>query len=177
MTSGKKKFQFLLLDAPPIIELFRLNLWDKFLAKCDVTVVGEVVREAKWASQEDEDICIDLRSYEDSGAIQIVEVDSSIAKNFYDKFTSLYQEGIHLGEKEALAFLDSSNDEWMLCSGDHAVFCALGVLGKGEQGISLEEILNKIGLSKKLEWQFSQRFREQYTRQGEIDTIQDKGLC
>lgn len=177
MTSEKKTFQFLLLDAGPIIELFRLNLWDSFIDRCEVTIPRRVAEESKYASQDFKDIRIDLNPYEESQAIQILDVDLSVAKRFHDKFSTSYRLDIHDGEKEALAFLDSSNDDWVLCSSDHAVFCALGVLGKGDQGISLEEVLNKIGLSKQLSWQFSKRFREKCTQQGEIDVIQGKGFC
>ena len=53
-----KKFQFLLLDAGPIIGLFELGLWDSFLAKCDVTISRIVADEAKYASRELEDVQI-----------------------------------------------------------------------------------------------------------------------
>jgi hypothetical protein len=40
-----KKFQFLLLDAGPIIKLFELGLWDKFIEKCDVTIPRTIVED------------------------------------------------------------------------------------------------------------------------------------
>jgi len=57
------------------------------------------------------------------------------------------------------------------------VFRVLGLLSRAEQGISLEEILVKIGLSQsKLEWEYTKKFREKYTLMGQADSIQDKGL-
>jgi len=50
------------------------------------------------------------------------------------------------------------------------------LLGKAEQGISLEELLQSIGLSQALEWQYTKKFREKYTRLGQIDFTQGKGL-
>ena len=55
-----KKFRFLLLDAGPIIKLFELAVWDEFISRCDVTVCRTVAEEARRASQELEDIRIDL---------------------------------------------------------------------------------------------------------------------
>jgi hypothetical protein len=55
-----KKFRFLLLDAGPIIKLFELGIWDRFIGKCEVTISRIVADEAKWASQEFEDIRIDM---------------------------------------------------------------------------------------------------------------------
>ena len=42
--------------------------------------------------------------------------------------------------------------------------------------ISLEEILKQIGLYRSLEWQYTKKFREHYTRLGQKDFIQDRGL-
>jgi hypothetical protein len=55
------------------------------------------------------------------------------------------------------------------------VYRVLGNLGRRDQGVSLEEVLQKIGLGRKVGWQYSKAFREQYTRQGETDGIQGRG--
>jgi hypothetical protein len=171
-----KKFPFLLLDAGPIIKLFSLGIWDSFIQKCDVTICRTVVNEAMWASQEFEDVRIDIEQYEQQGLISIKDVDYSVVKNFYDKFNPLYRESIHDGEKETIAFLYNSPENWLVCSADGVVFRILGFLGRAEQGISLEEILEQIGLSRKLEWKYTKKFRKRYTRIGQIDSIQNKGL-
>ncbi len=136
-----KKFPFLLLDAGPIIKLFELGIWDEFLGHCDVTISKIVEGEAKWASRELEDIYIDLEPYQEKGLIDIVEVDFSVVKEFYDRFDLLYKSIIHDGEKEMLAFLYNSPKEGFVCSADKAVFRVLGAVGKGDRGISLEEVL------------------------------------
>lgn len=49
----------------------------------------------------------------------------------------------------------------------------MGLLGRGEQGISLEELLDKIGLKQStLEWQYTKAFRQEKTRQGQIEAAQ-----
>jgi len=172
-----KKFQFLLLDAGPIIKLFELGIWDTFIKKCDVTISKIVADEAKWASQEFQDISIDLEHYEEQNLIKIIDVELSVIGTFYDKFNLTYKDNIHDGEKETLAFLCDSPENWSVCSADRAVFRILGFLGRVEQGISLEEILEKIGLSRQnLEWKYTKKFREKYTYMGQVDSIQDKGL-
>jgi len=170
-----KKFQFLLLDAGPIIKLFELSIWDEFLERCDVSISQTVANEAKWASQEFEDVRIDLEAYKDK--INIFDIDPSLAKSFLDKFNKLYKAIIHAGEKETLAFLCDSSEKWLLCSGDKAVYQVLGLLGKYEQSISLEEILDQIGMSKSnFGWQYTKKFREIWIRKGQTDSIQNKGL-
>jgi len=76
-----------------------------------------------------------------------------------------------------LAYLCDSSENWLVCSADGAIFRVLGLLGRIEQGISLEEILEKIGLSQNnLEWEYTKKFREKYTRKGQIDFTQGQGL-
>ena len=73
-----RKFQFLLLDAGPIIKLFALGIWDEFIKKCDVTISRIVANQAKWASQEFEDIRIDLEPYEQQGLIKIIDLEPTL---------------------------------------------------------------------------------------------------
>ena len=171
-----KKFPFLLLDAGPIIKLFELSIWESFIKKCDVTICRIVANEAKWASGESEDVRIDLEQYENQSLINIIDVDMSLVKSFYNRFNLQYKESIHDGEKETLALLCNSTEDWQICSSDGAVFRTLGLLGKAQQGISLEEVLNKIGLSANLEWLYTKRRREKYTRMGQTDAIQETGF-
>ena len=174
-----KKFQFLLLDAGPIIKLFELGIWDRFIEKCNVTVSRTVAeKEVVFAGKGDDKEYIDfgLASYEEKGLIKIIDVELSVVSAFYDKFNLWYKAYIDDGEKETLAFLFNSSEQGLVCSADHVVFRVLAILGKAEQGVSLEEILNKIGLSRELEWKYTKKFREHYTRMGQMDSIQSQGL-
>jgi len=172
-----KKFPFLLLDAGPIIKLFELGIWDDFIRSCTVTISRTVANEAKWASRELEDVRIDLSSYEQGRLIQVIDSDSSLVKTFYDRFDLQYRVEIDDGEKEILAFLCGSEEKWLACSADHVVFRVLGLLGKADQGISLQEILDSVGLSKtNLEPEYTKSFREKWTRKGQTDSVQDKGV-
>ena len=183
-----KKFQFLLLDAGPIIKLFQLDVWDEFIKRCDVTVSSTIATEAKWASQEFEDIKIDLDIYKERNLIKIIEPEPSVASTFYTKLPHAYKNDVEVqdGEVQTLAFLCASSANWLLCSADGAVFRILGLLGKAEQGLSLEEMLTQIGLQpyirwdritpKDEDWKYTKKFRERWTREGQKDFVQDKGL-
>ena len=171
-----KRFPFLLLDTGPIIKLFQLGIWDEFITKCDVTISRTVAEQAQYASLDFEDISINLESYAERDHIKIVDVELSKIKAFHEKFNVQYKVIIHPGEKETLTFLYNSLENWLVCSADGAVFRVLGLLDRAEHGISLEEILKGIGLSRKLKWEYTKSFREKYTRLGQIDSIQDKGL-
>lgn len=171
-----KKFRFLLLDAGPILELFKLGLWEEFIARCDVTICRTVAEEAKWASGESEDICIDLEAQAQDNRIRIADVLLPRVKVFHDKFSLSYKTLLHDGEKETLAFLHDSPQEWLICTADGGVFRTLGVLGRGTQGVSLEKVLVDIGLGHQLEWRFTERFRQKYTSLGQADGIQGIGI-
>lgn len=171
-----KKYRFLLLDAGPIIKLFELGLWDTFVAKCDITICRTVADEAKWASQDYEDICIDLEVEEAKGHIRIVDVKVSTVKAFYENFDRSYQAILHDGEKETLAFLCDSTENWLVCAGDKAVFKTLGAMGMSERGVSLEKVLADIGLGRQVDWSYTEKFRLQHTRQGQTDSIVGRGL-
>ena len=169
-----KKLQLLLLDAGPIIKLFELNLWVKFLQSCDVTILRTIIPELKWASQKLEDVRIDIETYEGKG-LTIVDRDTSVVASFYAKLKPLYRDLIESddGEVATLEFLLASSEKWILCSGDGPVFRLMGALNCGDQGISLEEVLDKIGLRQNnIEWPYTKKFRLEKTKQGKIDAAQ-----
>jgi len=174
-----KRFQFLLLDAGPIIKLFELGIWEAFLNTCDVAVARTVAEhEVVFAATDfgKDFLEFGLASWEEKGLISIVDVDVPIVKAFHNRFDAAYREMIHAGEEETLAFVCGSHKQWLVCAADGAVFRVLGLLGRGDQGISLEEVLQAVGLAKRLEYQFTKRFRERYTRLGASDSIQGTGL-
>jgi len=167
-----KKFQFLLLDAGPIIKLFELDIWDEFIKRCDVTIARTVAEQSVFYGSDDAKEFIDfgLKSYEEKDLIKIIDVQTSVVGDFIKSLGQRYIP--HRGENETLAFLVNSEESWKVCAADHAVFTILGFLGKAEQGISLEELLSEIGFGRALGWQFSKRFRDKYTKLGKIDAIQ-----
>ena len=177
--SRMRRLPFLLLDAGPIIKLFELGIWEQFIGVCDVTITRTVAEnEVLFALKGSDKEYIDLMSYEKEGQIKIVDVEPSTVTLFYNKFDLIYKAIIDPGEKETLAFMDISSEDWKVCAADHAVFRVLALLGKSEQGISLEEVLQKIGLtvSGQLEPQYTKKFREKWTRIGQMDSLQDRGL-
>ena len=92
-------------------------------------------------------------------------------KIFYDKFNLLYKAIIDPGEKETLAFLYNSSEDWFVCAADKAVFRVLGLLGLGRKGISLEEFLEEVGLPRDMKPQYKKKYREKWTQIGQVDSI------
>ena len=157
------KFQLLLLDANIVIYLCELNLWDTFIQNCSVTLTQTVV---------DEVASYDLQPYIRDGKIQCIEVPLAIVNKFMKKYSPVYLDRLDPGEAESLAFLMDSQEEWLISSSDEIVFKTLGREGRSEQGISLEEVLSKIGLTQSnLSTQYPKEFRVNVTKKGQIDNI------
>ncbi len=171
-----KKLRFLLLDANVVIQLFELRLWQQIVERCEILLAETVVNEAQYCGAGEEQKLIDLTKDITERCITVVQVEVSAIDAFGGQFDPSYLEQIDPGEAESLAFLLSSSDPYLLCSSDAIVFRILGRLNRGEQGISLEEILEQTGLRKTLPKQYLCTFREHWTRIGQQDMIRGTGL-
>jgi hypothetical protein len=173
-----RKFQFLLLDAGPIIKLFELGIWDKFIKRYDVTIARTVVEQSIYKGEAESPDFIEYSFEEvaEQGLFRIIEVAPSRVKEFIDKFDISSKYAFDAGEDETLAYWFFEGKEHQVCSSDQAVFNILGYLGKGELGLSLQEALERMGYSPNLEWKYTRRFRDKYTKMGQIDAVQDQGL-
>jgi hypothetical protein len=157
------KYRLLLLDANVVIYLCELGLWGKFINQCDVTLTNTVVEEVK---------SYNLRSDIQSGKIRCVEASLKSIQVFRAKLGAAYLDRMDPGEAESLAYLMESREQWLLSSGDEIVYKTLGLLNRAEQGISLEEILQGIGLGRAgLEIQYTKEFRRNVTRKGQRDSV------
>ena len=112
----------------------------------------------------------------DGRNVTVFETDSAEIGQFRLRFDPSYLEKLDPGETEALVKLESLPRDSRLCSADAIVFKVLAALGRDEQGVSLEEILGTLGLSRSLGWAFGRKFREKYSKDGHIDAIQGRGL-
>lgn len=174
------KFSLIVLDAGIVIKLFELGVWDQVVKQCDVHLSKVVAdQEASFHSPTDDlphGQPIDLSGDIAESRISVFQCSLSQVTNFQQRFDQNYAQDLDPGELESLAWLFSQQKECLICSGDAIVFRVLGVTGRADQGISLQEILDRIGLSKSLSWQYKKEFREQKSNQGSIDQMQGRGL-
>lgn len=162
-----KKLRLLLLDANVVLELHSKNLWSPIVERCELLIARMVLEESMFYMDDlDEKVYVDLAPDEAASRLRVVDVDLPTINAFRSRFRRLFLEKMDDGEQEALAYLVEVNQECLISSADAVVWRTLGLLGLGEQGISLEEILAKVGLGTSLKWQFTRRFREKYTDQG-----------
>jgi hypothetical protein len=173
------KLKLLILDAGVVIKLHEWSLWEQVIAKCDVHLSSIVAGFESKYYRVDGDDCKDIdvsRAIQD-GKITVFEVTPADILAFKNRFDASYYCALDDGEAESLAYLTSRPKlDWKISSGDAIVYKVLGNLNIVEQGIALEEILQQIGLSRKInDFQYTRAFREQMTKVGSTDRIQGRG--
>lgn len=171
-----KKFRLLLLDANVVIHLFEQGIWDQFINRCDVVLARTVVDEAHLYFQDSRPFEIDLEPDIAAGRVAVVDVTVSDLMRFRSRFDPSYLDRLDAGETESLAYLLDSNDEFLISSGDGIVYRVLGRFHRQEQGLSLEEVLQQIGLTRSLPYQFTKAFRVKWINAGSQDAITGMGL-
>ncbi len=172
-----KRFPCLVLDANIIILLFQHRLWDAVVERSELILSETVVEEADFfVDDEGVQHAIDLRPHINAGLIRVVAIVATEVAAFRALFDPLYVQKLDDGETESLAFCLREGDPCRLCSSDAIVFKVLSVVDRSEQGVSLEEVLQAIGLARPLSRQFSKAFREEHRSRGLQDRLAGMGL-
>lgn len=165
----------LLIDTGIVFELFRRDAWSKLFAHYNnVILAQEVVAESKfYLDDQGQKKAIDLSGWISKGTIKVVSAPPGDLITFSGKFDNTYIERFDPGELEIMTYWNSlQGNEGLICSADSIVFKTLGRLNKKDCGVSLEEILDKIGHSKKeLKPKFTKKFREDHSVAGLQDFI------
>ncbi len=155
--------KLLILDANEVIYLHETGLWQAVLSRCEVYLARTVAEvEARFYRGSQADEIIDLSDDISQGRVKVFERTITELKSFTELFDPVY--------------LVQSKDTYLVSSGDAIVFRVLGLLNRSDQGISLEEVLQKVGLGRAVTRQYTKRFRERYAREGEQDTLRGRGL-
>jgi hypothetical protein len=170
-----KRWSFLLLDANVIIALFKQGIWDRVVAECDLHISETVLGEAHFFEDDAGRHDFDLGPYIADGRIKKFSVPAADVKSFVDTFGRDYIEKLDAGEAESLAYLERASEEHSICSADAIVFRVLGNLDRAQQGASLQEVLDKLGLGRRLPQQFTKIMRERWTNQGVTERMQGRG--
>jgi hypothetical protein len=171
------KLKLLILDANVAIYLQEKSLWRALLDRCEVYLSRLVAEhEVRFYRGTEWDEIIDLTPDIKAGLVHVFDVPLSSIQRFRSQFDLPYLGDLDDGEAESLAFLVEATQPFLISSGDAIVYRILGNLNRGEAGISLEEVLERIGLARGgLPRQYRREFREAHTRTGQQDVIQGRG--
>ena len=165
-----------ILDANVVIKLHELQLWHRVRAKCQVHLAETVVQEVDYYEINAQQIWIDKQALRSECAPFSVTPEQ--VRCFLSQFDRSYQDRLDLGELESLVYLFSQRTapgHLLICSADSIVWQILGCLNKPDHGISLEELLKQLGLTKHLERQYTEDFRVHWSKRGSQDWIQGRG--
>lgn len=174
-----KKFRLLLLDANVVIVLCKLGQWDLVLEKCEVLLARTVfeMEAVFYEDKEGEKVYLDLEKDCKEGKLQVVDVATGQVASFLALFKPLYLGDLDPGEAESLAYLVNATEQHFLCSADKIVFRVLGALNREDQGLSLEILLQQIGLTaRNLGQEFSEAYRLHWTRRGQQEAFLGQAL-
>jgi len=165
------------LDANIVIQLFQLGLWDEVVERCELILSETVVGEADFfVDSRGVEHAIDLRPDADAGRIRVIALTLAEITAFRSQFDPLYVQKLDDGETESLAYCLREGDPHRLCSSDAIVFKVLAVLDRSEQGVSIEEVLQAVGLARPLSRQFTKSFRDDNRSRGLQDRLAGIGL-
>jgi hypothetical protein len=165
------KSTLVLCDTGVIIESFRIKIWDSLVSHYNIVLSKTIIEEALYYYDDDgAKHYIDLSIYISS--IQVIDPSYSELQQFISKFNPSYCERMDPGELSLLCHLfTQSSSELLICSGDGIVYKVLGIKRCSDKGISLEELLLKMGFSKPIKDQFKKHFRDYHSKQGLSDSF------
>lgn len=170
------RLKLLILDACVVIQLHEMGRWDDILRRCDIHL-SEIVARQEVRFDDANGVRIDLTSALDDGSITTFSVTEEDIEAFRNRFDADYLGVLDDGEAESLAYLFASKDDYLISSADRIVFRVLGNLHRSEQGISLQEILNRLGsTASQLPQQYSKAFREQWSETGFQERMRGVGF-
>lgn len=165
--------RFLLLDTNVIIHAHELEIWQELTKRSEITVAGTVLRdESLYYYRPDTGAKVYLNLEDDLRAGRIREL--TVPADSPRELSATLPRTIKLdaGELESLAGLARATEPYHFCTGDAPAVRVLVLLGRAEQGISMEKMLEKSGLRHKLDAQFTEaRFRE-YVRHARAECAQ-----
>ncbi len=110
------------------------------------------------------------------GKITEVAASAQQIESVVNFFTPSHARALGAGELEALAILQSSEEEILFCTADKLAIDSLVLMGFWERGVSLEEVLRETGLPKAIGLQFTEAFFRHQIALGQEKRIRGEGL-
>jgi hypothetical protein len=175
-----KKPLVFLLDAGPVIRLHQLGLWDSVVERAELVLPEIIARnEAQYWTAEDGRRHIDLSSQERQKSIRIIDVDATELAATQAIFDASIRDSVHDGEMEALTVIRSWEGPLpRFCTADRLATIALCLLGFAETAVSLEKLLEHVGLGRTIgpKW-YRESAMQEWLKEGRARRITRQGLA
>ncbi|MFZ4576384.1 MAG: type II toxin-antitoxin system VapC family toxin [Phycisphaerales bacterium] len=162
--------RLVLLDTNVVLRLFELGIWQAVTQRYQIVLAQTVIDESQFFTRDDQRHDIEWGPILASGEVEVRSAAAADVAKFCGRFDRNYLEKLDPGEAESLTLMQQETQA-SICSADKIVWRVLGNTGQGERGVSLEELLQHIGLTKGLPDRFSKRFREKWTKGGGADQL------
>lgn len=167
----------ILLDANVIFEAFRQGIWQSLLQKVHIAVPSIIVRdEVLFVDIGGTILPLRLLDEVDAGKLDEIAAEAAAMRDVQQLFDRAFVEGLHEGELEALAIVHTSEETILFCTADQVAIQALAMLDHADKGVSFEAILRKVGLWRRMERQFTERYFKEHTERGRIRRIKGEGI-
>lgn len=96
---------------------------------------------------------------------------------FVGNFDNIFAQGLDPGELESLTLIEKGKAaDSLFCTSDAIAIKALAMVGRSDAGISMESILKKVGLQKRLSKQFTDNFFKTLIKEGQQNRLTGQGL-
>ena len=180
MTKKGTTLKCVLLDANIIIEAYKLGIWEELIERVEITVSSIVANdEVLFFSKQEDKIPtpINLRNLIEQEKINELSATQDEMTSFLNIFDSVFTQGLDPGEIESLCIIENGNaGDSFFCTSDAPAIKALAMIGHSNVGISMELILKKVGLQKRLSKQFTDGFFKALIKEGQQTLITGQGL-
>ena len=178
MKSSTTKPRCVLLDANIVIVAHELGIWDSLKNAYKITLPAVVSRrEALFYFKDNQKIQIRLSEQIITHEIDEIEGTVEELSELVSLFEPWFLDTLDPGELEALALIHSERvNNITFCTGDGPAIKALVMIGATGLGISLESALNKIGLTKKLQNQYTEQYYKKCCNEGGLNLVQGIGI-
>jgi len=166
---------YLLLDTCVILEAHRLGVWDLLVRNHSLAVPAAVVAETIQQCREEkfDDIRVCLEEQIRQGLVHEPSLPLSDLRIVTERSGLKFRGAMDTGEQECLACLLHGKYECSgVCSSDRVVFRYLGWIREPERGVSLEEILERMGAPRKLAHKLTKEFRLRWSQRGFQEAFQ-----
>jgi len=161
--------RLLLLDADVIIDLHTFDLFEKIAKAYDVYVPRTVFREARYFKSSGHQKKIDI-----AGKVTVVDV----APEDLNRIRIEAKEarlGIDPGELEAIAYLNTAEEDLVFCTCDKAAITLVSYMGLEDRSASVEKVVKGAGQHmKKLFPRHLEKMFKECVKEGKALRIQFK---
>lgn len=162
----KKSKQRILIDTVVIIDAHENGYWEQICNAYQIAVPAFVIEnEAFYFDSDNGKIGMNPTEWLRQGKITRMEAELKDFETLQKKISIDFMTSIDEGEREALAILISTSHDILFTTADRAAIKALGVLGLGFRGISVEEILKSSGTKRKGNLNFPVKLTKKWFQQ------------